>query len=339
MENYKDAIRIKQFNRVRERALVTESKITQRFLPKNIVGMLSELKIMEVSDYDERAKLIIEYFKEKKYTSKTAMDYFSKIVSTGVLGDTSITVNSIYFDQIAPPQIRVPNINEFDKMMELCTTIIDTHMGKFVETNISQRSDNIIVLNKMFAIRFAFLSSLRIAEVCAITNQHLYELLEQKPTILIHRKTSEEWDVIYYKHFTDLLDQMKLFYSEYYQLYDENRVVIQLFNMKKRALQYAIRQLFIDANHKLPPVGFGMHTFRYIMGTRIVATGDIETARIILGHKSTEMTKVYTRYDAFHTEKILKEIAEKDEYYKTLNDIFLTKKLNINKLDIDKFEK
>lgn len=329
-DEFKEILRIKKVGKQREHFIQKKirTKPWESSLPKNFIKMLSENKIYDYPP-DERVHEVLKYLEERKMRSSTAKKYFNILKAANIFGDTTLKINTIFYDQIKAPQQRVPKINEFEKLIELCNKWIrQSYDNKLIiNTSINSHDDeNLKILtkiNKAFAIKFAYLSVLRLAEVCSITNQHLAELLEHKTTLLIHRKTTEEWTVVYYAQFNELLQYMKYFYKQHLDLLSIGGVMNVLFQINRRTLQYAINEFYEEANNgKKPPIGFGLHTLRYIIGTKIVASGDIETARIMLNHKSTSTTKIYTRYDAIHTEKILKEISEKDEYYKNLNNIF-----------------
>ena len=71
-------------------------------------------------------------------------------------------------------------------------------------------------------------------------------------------------------------------------------------------------------NNTRVPYGFGIHAFRYYIGTKLVEQGNIDMAQIFLGHKNQKTTRRYIVYDKSRLDGKLREINKTNELYKEI---------------------
>jgi len=322
-------------NKLNHLKRLENKKDVRTVIPKGLLFNLHEWGIFHIASYDDRAIEVIKRFAQcKRYTTKTAKKYFYAMRSAGLFGDSNILIDETKYDSLNYNQTRVPNTKEFDAFLMSLEQYFHLYINKYtyrshlkLSNNFlskEQRNDVVIMdkLNVFCLIKFAYFTGLRLFEVCSLTNRHLVMLLNREKSLDIVRKGGVEWNVVYYKYFNELLDAMKNFYSKSIKSYMDYGVIVNLFDLKKRSVQLAIRQFYLDVNKKHAPFGFGIHTLRYMLATKIIMRGDIETARIMLGHTSTKTTKIYTKYDAMNAAQMLQEISLKDDFYRYLTSIF-----------------
>lgn len=337
MSSFKEVFREKRINRTRQRyeQNIPTHKEKLEKLPIQLLKLLADLKIYDVKCGTERAKRVIFAFVEKKYSKNTAKRYFQKLRSAGIFFDSTIQIDTIQYDAYQFQQIRVPVPEEFDKFLDYIKNYYFIHIDRytkpltfnvnvdFLDVSAMETEKICDRLNKIIAIKFAYYTLLRSSEICSLTNEHLYQLSKFTPVLQLKRKYSTEWNVIYYDDFIDLIAAAIRFYSNYIDLYTKYKTTIELFGLSSRSLHDAIQALYVKATGQNPPKGFGLHTLRVIVATKIVeCRGDIETARVLLGHKQIKTTRIYTKYDALNCSKVIKEATAKDPFYMKLNAIF-----------------
>ena len=74
-------------------------------------------------------------------------------------------------------------------------------------------------------------------------------------------------------------------------------------------------------NKEEPPVGFGVHSIRYIIATTLAQNNKLEAAKLFLGHADVKTTHVYLKYHQIYANNRLREITSKDPYYNGLIQI------------------
>lgn len=289
----------------------TEYKTTT---PSTVLEMYKKLNIFDVENYDSRAIMIAKYLAQKKYRLNTAMKYFEFVRRDGIIGDSPIQLNKRMFDIIKQPQQRIPSIDQFKKCIVYLHEQINNPLYQKMDSN-EYHSKEIRKVNLAYAVLFVYYTGLRSFEVCSITNKILYELLNYEMVINLDRKNSDKWNVVYSKHFQIFLLQMKRFYGDYLNMYTEKQVILKLFNVSMNYLHHYLNTIYVIVNHEEPPVGFGLHSIRYIIATSLAQNNNLEAAKLFLGHADVKTTQVYLKYHNIHASKRLNEISIKDPFY------------------------
>lgn len=338
---------IEKINKFREKLVYDHNRDfePEHLKPKINKKLMAELYKADVFSYniEDRMTVVGDIFVSLKYRSATAKKYLRIMQKRGMFGAEAKRINTLYFDQKFPPQQRVPNMFEFDKMMDLVDGLVaqarttKESLSLFPEKPenfVDQRNsveikDEIIAahrlsmrIRKALAIRLAMLTGLRLAEIIRLKTRNLMDLITRQNSTILHRKTSEEWDIYYYDALNLLIETMSIYFHASLELHQNHGVESYLFTFTGRTLQHEVRHLYRLANKKEASVGFGMHTFKYVLATKIAATGDIETARRMMNHKHLNTTKKYVKYSAMRTARVFSELAEKPGYFKDLVEIF-----------------
>jgi integrase len=328
-------------------------------LPARLLKVLKKNDVWSFNTPEARAKAVADTFVELGYRASTATRYFLMMQNRGVFGfKTPLTINTLAFNEMLPQQHRIPSPSDFEKFINFCfdickqsktsqyyytspimepstsfdyigkdpnITLITTHTvtdtNAFLNAQRKYKKQTTIV--KAIAIVFSYLTGLRLAEVCAITNKHLIELANRIPALVLKRKTTDVWSVIYYKEFEEFIDTILIPY--YTKIINVHKTIeIRLVDFNKRTLQYAIRDFFYEATGVKPPTGFGIHTFRYLIATKLATNkkNGLENARIMLGHKNIRTTNRYVRHGALDARHIFETMYKEENLYKNLSQIF-----------------
>lgn len=321
-----------------DRMSKARTKTIAEQLPKTFMAFLSSIDFADIS-HEQRAEIIGNYMYQRKFRISTAIKYFTILKRSNFMGwedrdtflgkDKKMRLDSNLFMNQKPPQRRVPQKNEIMKFLEHCKNLIETNADMVFPLNYSMNPDtehlngnDIRLYSKVlscYAVKFGYLTGLRIAELRRITNRVLEDLMAQKQTIVIKRKMANEWNVgkTYSRPFVELLRRMGKFFEKFLNL----PMTFDLFP-KMRTLDYAIVELYKEANdYQQPPIGFGFHTLRKIAATQIVQRSGIEKAKTFLGHKSLRTTKHYIDFDLLLGEKELKDFSERSEFIQKLTQI------------------
>ena len=283
-------------------------------IPQTVLEMYKKLNIFEIENLDDRAILIIKYLASQKYRLRTALKYYEFVRRDGVIGESPIFLNKRIFDKIKSPQERIPPIENFKKCIEYFQENIKKVVGLKMLSNVYVPME-LRQANLSYAVLFVYYTGLRSFEVCSITNKILHDLLEFEMVIDLERKCSSSWNVIYSRQFQIFLQLMKQFYSDFLEMYTSKNVILNLFNTSPRNLQYFLTQTYTMINKSQPPVGFGMHSIRYIIATTLAQSNKLEAAKLFLGHADVKTTHIYLKYHQIYPTNRLREVVGKDPYY------------------------
>jgi integrase len=288
--------------------------------PKTVLEMYKKLNIFEIENHDDRAIMIVKYLASQKYRLKTALKYYEFVRRDGIIGESPIFLNKRIFDKIKSPQERIPPVENFKKCIEYLQEIIKANINTKMLCN-QYMPMEMRQANLAFAVLFVYYTGLRSFEVCSITNKILHDLLQFEMVIDLERKCSSSWNVIYSRQFQIFLQLMKEFYSDFLEMYTTKNVILNLFNTSPRNLQYFLTQTYITVNKAQPPIGFGMHSIRYIIATNLAQSNKLEAAKLFLGHADVKTTHIYLKYYQIYPINRLREVVGKDPYYSKLLEL------------------
>lgn len=308
--------RYKFFNNLRQTQKLKAAKKTayKTKIPNTVLEMYKKLNIFDIENNDDRAIMIVKYLASKQYRLQTALKYFEFVRRDGVIGDSQISLNKRMFDKITAPQERIPSIGMFKNLIEFFQNIISNDENKIKMDYNQYVSVKLRKVNLTYAVLFVYYTGLRSFEVCSITNKILHELLNYEMVISLERKSSDKWNVVYSRQFQKFLQLMKIFYADYLELYETKNIIVKIFNVSTNYLHFFLVQNYILVNKEEPPIGFGLHSIRYIIATSLAQNNNLEAAKIFLGHSDVKTTHVYLKYHQIHPNNRLREFALKDPF-------------------------
>ena len=266
-------------------------------IPNYIQTIIVETRLYDIDDHDERAKTFLRRLYRFKYRSSTIAKHFYRLKPL-LFPTTQIIPNSMVFDNKRGILQRVP---DFDAITNLVNFLNET------------------TLDGKWPILLAFYTGLRLSEISELKASHITQLLEHKEIIALSRKGNTEWVVVYFSEFDEFIKKLYTQYKELCDYYQKTNIDQYVFNTSSRLIHYNITKYYMIANNNTrAPYGFGIHAFRYYIGTKLVEQGNIDMAQIFLGHKYQKTTKRYIVYDKSRLDGKLKEINKTNELYREI---------------------
>ncbi|UBZ25541.1 integrase [Crangon crangon nudivirus] len=264
-------------------------------LPKYLQGLIYDNNLISLDNHDDRARIFLQLLFVQRLSGKMIKRHF-KTCQPWLFPNTTLIPNTMVFDQQVTPQMRGVDFPHIHRMIEY------------------MREQNIWVL------LVGYYTALRLAEVLQLRASHILQLKAQEEIIPIRRKNNTDWRVVYFDEFNVFIDQLRETYSRECQFYLDTKVDTILFRYTPQTLHNKIREVYIKANHTVPPKGFGYHIFRYYVGSQLVADNRIEAAQYFLGHKSIKTTERYIRYTNHKKQLELEQVNSTNSFYKKTNE-------------------
>lgn len=263
-------------------------------LPLKLIKLLVDHNVNEIQNVDERAKKVIQILCSQKIYSSTVVKYYNILKKT-LLKGTTIKPNLLIFSDLSQPHQKVPNFGTFNILID------------FLLKNKTNK--------KYIPLLFCYYTGLRRNEVVKLTNFHLQQLLKGEQNVTLYRKNNTIWSVIYYPEFVSFINQV---YEIYKNEIDYQKHEILLFNISPQTLHVTFTNIYINLIKEKPPLGFGVHWFRYYTATKLTENGNISIARAFLNHKHLSTTEKYVKVDNLNFEKKIEEINNVSLFYKSL---------------------
>ena len=285
------------------------TKIKGRKIPTVFAARLRRAGFFDTTDHTMRLEIATEILTE--YRLSTATKYFNYLKYSGYLGDDNkhtVLEKSCYMKY--PSQIRLPEKDEFDTLIKYIYVELEKQTAMPVSTNIFQRDPYVMGL---FCIALCWNTGLRRCGVLRITNKHLSELLERSPVLELKNKSSNEWEVFYHPMLIKLIERMSTYYKQYLNV----SITIPLFPITKSYIRRLLHTTYIAAVGKSAPVGFGLHSIRYLIATEFAA-GNIKNAQLLLGHKHLITTKLYVKHQYYTNKKNLTRIENESKFFQDI---------------------
>lgn len=305
----KDLIRKKLPPLSKKKISIRAKNAGLRKIPRSLQSIVNNLKLLDESDYDARAKLFFGYCKYRNYSYNTVKTYFAILTNHRFFGDSTLRPNKLNFSDDGKIHTRIVSKNDFLRLME------------YARNNCSRYTAPILI---------AIYSGLRTSEILQFTNYTLYQLKQRQATVTIKRKTilSDEksesqaaeiksndnfWRPIYNTHLNNLTDNLIELFSDEYEALKNHDITVRLFHITPKTVANRIRHLFYLANNHLAPLGFGVHSCRNMLAMFLAETSmNLITIRNFLQHKKLSTTRKYIKADFSHTIKEFNRITNYD---------------------------
>lgn len=270
-------------------------------IPRYIKEMFLEFDFASLPTDNDRAEIFLKQMKLRRISSQTITKYFHQLVPT-FFPTTTLAPNALVFDARHRKHTRGGIDHNYEKFLNYLHHILET------------QPSNVYI----WPIMIGYYTGLRLKEICSLRAKHLIELQQCKLMIELKRKTTEEWHVLYSPEFKEFIKKLLHIYRDKVENYNVNKINNDLFTKRPQTLNIHFRQFYVLATGQQPPLGFGIHSFRYYLGTKLANMGEIETARVLLGHASTSTTKKYVKQDVTHLQNRLNSIVNEESFYSTL---------------------
>lgn len=266
-------------------------------IPAYIQKLVVDNSLADIPEEDERAKIFLQEMYARRIKGSTINSHFRRLKPL-LFPNTKIIPNSLAFDSRKPSQLRVPDFESVSRVLAyLKETVTDT---------------------RRWPILLAYYTGLRLSEVARFSTEHLSQLLQRKKVVSLNRKNNVQWSVVYIPQFCDFVDELRSHFDQDFQRYTQFNTNSLIFKTSVRMIHYNVRAVFLEVNRYIPPLGYGLHTLRYYVATKLYDKGEIGAARVFLGHKKLQTTARYIKTDNIELEKTLSNINTKDGLYKQI---------------------
>lgn len=259
------------------------------WMQKSIVDAHLEL----LPDDNERAKIVLLILHSRRLISSTARKLYN-MARQLFFPTSTYKVNNLEFDNLKPAQLRFESFDHIKKIFTYCISSAE------------HESEELFIF-----VLFMYYSGLRPSETLNISVQILEELQRKSPKILYHRKTSSEWYPVYNTHLNKLVTEL----LEKFQHLPPNTVIWKKSYMQ---LKNDLRKLYSQLFGESPPIGFGLHHFRYYAASNLFAQNQIHLAQKYLGHNDRSSIYRYFKNDKCELSKKLTEHVKIDNFYRDL---------------------
>lgn len=270
-------------------------------IAKYILKIIYDYDLLNVSDENERAKIFLHHMHGKRMTGKTIARHYKALKPT-YFPNATIEPNRLAFDKLASGQRR-----GVDHNFKVFVT--------YLESLHELEPDNRYV----WPFLFSLYTALRLSELLNLRISHLMALTRHDAIINLPRKYSPEWAPVYGTKFDKLVMNLVELNKDDVTNYVKNGHDAILFKVgKPRNLHFHFKNFYRLATGKEPYLGLGVHSFRYNMASCLNNIGQIELARVVLGHKSVKTTNKYINKNGNDLHDKLENILTKEKFYKEL---------------------
>lgn len=254
-------------------------------IPMKLLKKIVKEDVISLSDHNERALSVIKILYGMYLNSSTAIKYFVTLkpyLYPQVRRDLRIMPLQFNMNAIRPRHSRGDDFSMF-------------------ETLLNYIMNNYPMDDKLLPFVFIYYTALRAFEALSLTCENLQELARQSEYVKLIRKGIKKhyWRPIYFEEFNKFV----LLLCDKYKNLIEKSILIEIadstrvFNYSYCTLNNDFKNLFRKVFKTETPFGFGVHWFRYFISSRIVKSGNLNYARVVLNHRYVWITKRYLRYD------------------------------------------
>lgn len=263
------------------RELVKQAKTTHkrfRRMPAYIWSLLGDEKIANLPSVDDRASCFLKALAARHIRGRTAAKIYNS-VRNDIFPNTNVTLDKLYFDRHARHGMQQRAMSARD-------------VKTFV-AYLQQRRDT---TSTVWPLLFAFHTGLRASELVRVTYDMLANMKAKAPIILLKRKYSDTWRPVYHEHLVALVAFLTEHLADPMTEAARNAVVgdTPIFPETTRTLLYHMQHEYTQCFKRRPPLGLGLHTFRYYIAANTRNTKD---AALLLGHANERTTRRYIRAD------------------------------------------
>lgn len=271
------------------------------YLPKKIKLQLSTIPF-EYHKYDVNNKILIDILIKERYRRQTAEGYFRKLAK---YNDSIFKYNENLLplmNDVAknPDHVRIDNTDDINQVVNfiiyICNQffIIKPKLPEFKYT-----------IEHFLYILFCYEQGWRLSEPKSLLVGHIHFILNQiksKPNVqsfqLVNIKRKgyvQNSDIFLTKNLLIVCEWIVQFLQIYN--YNNNELALAFPTIKpKSTVTKTLRLMFKIVNKRLPPHGFGVHSFRNLKAIELYrTTRNLNNVKDFLGHSKTTKTLEYIR--------------------------------------------
>lgn len=272
---------------VKDQINSTKIKPIERTVPKYILTIIHELNLQDIDNHNTRAKILIQHLYSLNRLSGTTISNIYNKLKPVFFPNSTIEPNQLVFDVARSNCMQTRGIN-FDDL-QLLIPFIENRFYGLESTNDKE-------FKILASIIFAIYTGLRLNEIPHMRYSHLIELKNQKTLIYMKRKTSTTWEVFYFDKLIHFINHLCEKLSHELSILTSG-IDDFIFKKSNRTLHTYLQIYYRMCLGKEPNIGFGIHTFRYYLATKLFQSGSLEHARLVLGHKNQVTTHRYLRVE------------------------------------------
>ena len=271
---------------------IMSKKNRTTIIPKYVQKMIVEKALNYIDNENQRAKIFLKELFKMKLSNTTIARHF-KLIKPLLFPNTTILANSMAFDNHTLLQNKIPNFKNINNSIEYM---------KSTESNYK------------WAILLALYSGLRLNDIIKFKVSHITMLNKKQESIPLNTKNNGEWKVVYHDIFEDFINHLtQVTFKDECKFYLEYNIDLFLFqNISTSSLHCKLCEFYTLANGgENPPIGFGIHIYRYFLTSKLVQKEGIGFAEVFLGHKIIKSTEIYSNTNVNEYTDRLKAINNK----------------------------
>lgn len=290
------------------------SFLSKKPLPLPVLNIVRSLGLLDESDFEKRAIMLIGFCVVQNYSFNTTKKYFHLCKLNGLFGNdpNAIKIRPLASKFTGNIHTRIISLDNWKSLLNY----LHKNWSKFTAP-----------------LLLACYTGLRTMEILQFTSNTLYLL--QKEYIYINdikRKQTVHnakgpifWRPVYYSHFKLFLQRLIELYNEEYQALIRNNINVRLFNVTPKTLVNRFHTCYYKANHEKAPFGFGIHVCRN-MNADLMAhhTKNLPAIQMFLQHKDPMTTNKYIRSEMDFAKDEFNRLTQ-DQLQPVLNTLKLHK--------------
>jgi integrase len=256
------------------------------FSPKNMTAaeikvnrIVRDIGLLDEHDNDRKALAFIGACKMLQYSLNTTKRYFGIALREGLFGKTcTIRPDATAFDSRI--HIRVVSMEDLLKL----ANYLHSHLSEMTAPSL-----------------IGFYTGLRTMEILQFSTLTIVQLHRRDSVIPIRRKNTTgdslrfvHWTPVYNVRFISLVDALVNLYNLKILALNVTKTDEKLFHVTPKTLVTRLKNQFYQAVGRLPPLGFGIHSFRNMIASIMSnETKNIFAIQHFLQHKNSKTTQRY----------------------------------------------
>lgn len=283
----------------------------QQKLPNYLRKFISESGILELTDDDEKARLLLTYlYSNKRIHGAHVITLFQ-------------ACKQLFFENTSVK----PNAQQFalgEKRQEFLPDNMDVLYAELLKVAYSNE--------KLEPLVTLFKTALRPAEMLSITFGTLFMLKNREAIVPLARKRSAYWRPKYeFQSLGAWVDHLAEKYKV--DLYHQSLNTTPIYTVTYSALLSRLKQFYLNVLHRSPPNRFGLHITRYYWASTLLKEGAPRTyISELLGHSSERTLDIYIKPDYKKQQALLNDVG------KLLSEYIVDKFDRSNAISIESFD-
>lgn len=268
---------------------IKESKKIKRKISPAVTKIISELKLEDEPNYEERMKSFTNHC--RNFSKNTVKKYYNEAKSLGIFGDNSFIPD--YNQFVGKQHTRIVEPKDFIKFIS------------FLKQNFNEYNAPLLV---------AYYTGLRNKEILKLSLFSLYQLSNRLTFVHIKRKNTKSqinqegesdiddslikyWKPVYNSELCKFIDDLiNLYKNEYEEFLINKKLNMFLFYITPTTLIERQKSQYYKATQKLLPYGFGIHGYRTEMASILsLHTPNLPAIQQFLQHENINTTILYVK--------------------------------------------